>query len=66
MKNLTAEITRLWCRMTHAGPMWPISGEYRCATCLRKYPVSWEVGAERHTATGKSVAAGEWRTVLAR
>jgi len=66
MKNLSAEIARVWCRMTHAGSMWPIHGEYRCATCLRIYPVSWEVGAKRKLTANKNSAAGEWRAVLAR
>jgi hypothetical protein len=33
---------RLWCKLKHPAPMWPISGYYRCPECLRQYPVLWE------------------------
>ena len=33
---------RLWCRLMHPDPMWPVSGYYRCPECLRQYPVQWE------------------------
>jgi hypothetical protein len=34
---------RLWCRAMHPDPMWPIHGCYRCPSCLRTYPVPWEL-----------------------
>jgi hypothetical protein len=33
---------RAWCKLMHPDPMWPVSGFYRCPTCLRQYPVQWE------------------------
>ena len=33
-----------WCRTFHQKVMRPVSGHYRCAECLRKWPVSWEIG----------------------
>ncbi len=34
---------RAWCKLMHSEAMWPVAGYYRCRTCLRQYPVSWEV-----------------------
>ena len=36
------KLGRLWCAFAHNSVMWPINGHYRCRTCLRLYPVSWE------------------------
>jgi hypothetical protein len=35
--------SRAWCKLMHSEAMWPVAGYYRCRTCLRQYPVSWEV-----------------------
>ncbi len=37
-----SRIAELWCRLMHPAVMWPVRGYYRCATCLREYPVAWE------------------------
>ena len=42
MKLLQARIADLWCKLMHAGLMWPSHGHYECLTCGRQYPVSWE------------------------
>lgn len=34
---------RAWCRVMHPDPMWPVAGFYRCPSCLRQYPVQWEL-----------------------
>lgn len=31
----------LWCEVMHSSPMWPIHGQYECATCGRRHPVPW-------------------------
>ncbi|MCC6863040.1 MAG: hypothetical protein IT158_30980 [Bryobacterales bacterium] len=35
-------IGALWCRFAHPASLWPFGGQYRCATCLRAYPVPWK------------------------
>jgi hypothetical protein len=30
-----------WCTQMHDSCMWPIHGEYRCATCGRRQPIPW-------------------------
>ena len=40
-------LEKIWCRLTHAGPMWPIHGTYRCSECLRQYPVPWGQAAQK-------------------
>ncbi len=42
MKSLAEQLGRLWCKMTHPAPMWPVHGHYLCPACLRSYPVPWE------------------------
>jgi hypothetical protein len=39
---MIARLAALWCRLTHAAPLWPIHGSYICPTCLRTYPCQWE------------------------
>lgn len=48
MKRLLDRIGELWCINVHRSAMWPMRGRYRCAVCLREYPVQFE-GAERPT-----------------
>jgi hypothetical protein len=44
----------MWCHAMHTHTMWPLKGEYRCRTCLRTYPVAWEVkGADSTHAADK-------------
>ena len=31
-----------WCRHFHNELLRPVRGEYRCAVCLRTWPVPWE------------------------
>jgi len=31
-----------WCALVHTSILWPIVGHYRCAVCLRSFPVVWE------------------------
>ena len=31
-----------WCRHFHNQLLRPVRGEYRCAVCLRTWPVPWE------------------------
>jgi hypothetical protein len=45
MKTLQSRLAGAWCRLMHGAPMWPIHGRYRCATCMRVYPVPWEAAA---------------------
>jgi hypothetical protein len=42
MKRLMDRIAELWCSYMHRSTMWPIQGRYRCAVCLREYPVPFE------------------------
>lgn len=37
-------IGKLWCRLIHGAPMWPIHGHYQCRTCMRQYAVPWAGG----------------------
>jgi len=30
-----------WCRTFHKKVMRPVCGHYRCAECLREWPVNW-------------------------
>jgi len=46
MKTLSSKLASAWCRLTHGSPMWPIHGQYRCPTCFRAYPVTWEAAPE--------------------
>lgn len=39
--GLIETIARLWCRLTHNAPMWPINGEYECRICMRRFRVAW-------------------------
>ena len=41
MKTITENIGRIWCRLMHDSPMWPIYGQYRCGACLRRFDVEW-------------------------
>jgi hypothetical protein len=59
--NLFSSIGRLWCRLVHPAPMWPVSGYYICPACLRRYPVLWE---PRHAAlVARAERARELRRV---
>jgi hypothetical protein len=40
-------IGKLWCRLIHGSPMWPIHGHYRCRICMRQYAVPWAGGPMR-------------------
>lgn len=40
-------LAEFWCKTVHPSPMWPINGHYRCRTCLREYPVAWELDSKR-------------------
>jgi hypothetical protein len=47
--NLSERMNRigdLWCEFMHAAPMWPIHGQYECATCGRRRPVRWAEASE--------------------
>ena len=35
-------VSRFWCRHFHKSLMRPVHGTYKCATCLRMWPVPWE------------------------
>ena len=35
-------ISKWWCRVAHAQVYRPIRGRYRCAVCLREWPVTWQ------------------------
>ena len=39
MRDFIDRIQELWCAAMHDRALWPIHGKYRCATCLREYPV---------------------------
>jgi hypothetical protein len=34
-----------WCRLQHGSLFWPMHGEYRCASCYRRYRVAWDAPA---------------------
>ena len=42
MKRLLDKIGEIWCIYMHKSAMWPVRGQYRCAVCLREYPVLFE------------------------
>lgn len=50
MKSLLSRLSEAWCRFTHAAPMWPIHGQYRCPTCFRSYAVAWGEETPRRSA----------------
>jgi hypothetical protein len=35
--------TKWWCRTFHNKMMRPVNGSYRCAECLREWPVNWDL-----------------------
>ena len=35
-------VAKWWCRAFHQKVMRPVRGQYRCAECLREWPVAWE------------------------
>lgn len=39
--EFTQMIGRVWCRVMHDSPMWPIHGHYQCGACGRHFPVRW-------------------------
>ena len=42
---------RWWCKKFHGEITRPVNGEYTCLTCLRRYPVPWEINlADQETA----------------
>lgn len=45
-------IMKWWCRNFHDEIFRPVHGEYRCAVCLRTYPVDWQVTPASHEAAG--------------
>jgi hypothetical protein len=45
MNRLLDRIGELWCIGMHRSTMWPVQGRYRCAVCLREYPVQFEMAA---------------------
>ncbi|MBL8231830.1 MAG: hypothetical protein JNL98_25255 [Bryobacterales bacterium] len=47
MRNLWSYVENVWCYVMHPAPMRPVSGQYRCPSCLRQYPVPWEAGHSR-------------------
>lgn len=42
--ELREKIGRMWCRVMHDSPMWPIHGHYQCGSCGRQFPVRWADG----------------------
>lgn len=47
MKHLVEEVERIWCSAMHSHVMWPVHGEYRCAVCLRAYPIPFALPGRR-------------------
>ncbi len=39
--TFTERVGVVWCGLMHDTPMWPIHGQYECATCGRHYAVPW-------------------------
>ena len=39
-------IGRLWCRLMHDAPTWPVRDHYRCGICGRIHTFHWDGGAE--------------------
>ena len=46
MKDLLNTIETFWCETMHDRVMWPIHGHYKCSTCLREYPATFDFNAE--------------------
>lgn len=46
--------TKWWCRTFHEKLMRPVRGHYRCAECLREWPVSWEISNATSTGENRS------------
>jgi len=55
IQNHMEQVGAWWCRLQHTSLLWPIDGEYTCATCGRHYPVPWG-GAPLHP-TGSEFAS---------
>jgi len=47
MNRMLEKIGEWWCTNMHRSAMWPMHGQYRCAVCLREYPVKFENWTER-------------------
>jgi len=39
--RLMDRVRGVWCEWFHDAPMWPIHGQYECATCGRHKSVPW-------------------------
>ena len=50
-------VRKWWCRTFHEKVMRPICGNYRCAECLREWPVNWGVEVPTAPAMGCSEIA---------
>ena len=44
------QMMKWWCRNFHSEIFRPVNGEYRCAVCLRTFPVEWQVNPVKSTA----------------
>jgi hypothetical protein len=49
---------RLWCRLFHDQPMWPVSGRYQCRVCLIYHDVCWEKTASSNASSRGAVHSG--------
>jgi hypothetical protein len=47
MKSLLERAEIFWCSAMHSDVMWPLSGSYRCRTCLREYTVCFEHAGDK-------------------
>jgi hypothetical protein len=56
LRAIYSTAARIWCKLMHPEPMWPINGFYRCRTCHRLYPVPWN-SPERTSAEMPAQAA---------
>jgi hypothetical protein len=43
-QGFTGWLGGVWCRLFHRKMMLPIHGYYQCRRCLRKIPLSFEMG----------------------
>ena len=58
-KSSPGHLAAFWCMVMHRASLWPSHGRYRCSTCLREYPVPWELEGNR------SSSQQHYSTVLA-
>ena len=62
LSGMYSEAGKVWCKMMHPDPMWPVKGKYICPACQRAYPVPWESKEEVEVAPHPELVTMPTRT----